>query len=1766
MALHPITIVDQVIQEYRNYLLTEFRARDEKLRKALEEALTRPLFLAQDAFFQTHRPFKSGKTWKDLGLDNRLAGVMEKRSGSKTAYLHQSEAISNLLSSEATPLVVTTGTGSGKTECFLLPVIQNAIEDSANFKRRGLTAILVYPMNALANDQEMRIKEYLQDSGHTHVKVERYDRSTKQEKREEMRKNPPHILLTNYMMLEYLLVRPADRDDLFANHRCRFVVLDEVHSYRGSLGANIALLFRRLKAHLADARQDWANTDPSNLHRFPKLLPVATSATIKSVDEADKTQEEVKKLRDEAVQEFLGKLTGYEPTSFKVLGEEIKDLEIPLEAKWPSELVEVEIPNYKDSEAVRITIAKLAGMPEDTPLLEAIKGAKILWTLNDLLARKPLSMSGIVQKIIETIPERANAKEEQVIQEVKAAIVAGAALPDGTLGALRLRTHRFIKGGWRFHRCVSPDCGKLYAMGEERCKCGKITAPLYLCRSCGADALRFSGSDNPEEAELIPNDSPLAIGEWILYAYRQIELEGESEVEEEITENITENRQSMKNRPVYYEASFDPETCSFSSSKDTYPMKVALAPSRNSCLVCGAMAGSGNMLSPVALGTSAAVKVVAESLVEGLAEQNSNKQDHDGKERLLIFADSRQDAAHQARFITYSGRYDRMRRRLVSILETKQGGATLEDCIKELMNKGVDLKDNDHTVGYDDAEFLPAFVQKKAKIWEEAPLLDDLAVSVGYRASVFNLGLIGVRYDKLERYVEKKGDTLVDELSITKSQLFYLCRIILDEMRTKKALSRPILCYHPSNPNCPEEFKFADWERRFSLPIGYSCSNGEPVSYLDASKMPEGIRLVNIWRKPGAGGRAPSLQKKLAHLLNRMGGIEPKDYHLVKLLSFLKPNFVTVSKLSGYRKAEELLQVNADSILLEKLKPEDRYRCTVCNVKIPWVEEGSPCPSCHGVLKHWSNEEIKNNRYVQRILKNELLPLVAGEHTAQVTGDARIKLEEDFKNPPEKSPINVLACSPTLEMGIDVGGLDAVVMRNVPPRPDNYAQRGGRAGRRSRVGIVLGYARNTPHDGYFYDRPQEMIAGEVPAPAIGLGNRDVVQRHLNAIAFGASEPGLSGKMADYISLAGQLNKETVEALINAVSAKFDFAAEMASKAWDKDILEPAGFESDEKLKASLSELPDKIRNLFERVSLQILQLEETIKRWSELGQGDRMAVQAMELKRRLLGLPGDKASKREKDEADDRSSGHPMRRFAEFGILPGYEFPTEPATLRLLGDQHEEEPISVERRFGLAQYQPDAQAHARGHKWRVIGLDTSSPWNPKTGTPTWDYVVCPACDLRYGSQEHVKCPRCGNSESAGISLPGYEFGGFLARRDDAPIMEEEDRFAMANLLKCYPQWNGDIIARYKLPTGWQAELRRNEEVRWVNESKPPTDTEKKRRIPCLHEDGKGFYLCPECGRILTIPEDFNNSKDSGRKKAKKANDKDSYNHATGCSKFGQAPQPLAISTKSQVTTFRILVDLPKNFKEQEYLYWGQSLGYALRAGMRHLYMLEGSEIEFDLEPIWEVKDNFGKRRLGALTFIDGAVGGSGFLEKAATELHIVAKRTIEHLEHSDCETACYRCLKSYQNQRYHQYLSWPRIILDLESLSLSTPEKLSSELGDIYDPKPWLEAYEAGVGSPLELAFLRLFERYGLEVEKQMPISLLPGEFPISIADFGITESRIAIYVDSAAFHVGNNLRRDKVIRRRLQETNLSWQVVELTAKDLAKGEEVIKKIKNITA
>ena len=439
---------------------------------------------------------------------------------------------------------------------------------------------------------------------------------------------------------------------------------------------------------------------------------------------------------------------------------------------------------------------------------------------------------------------------------------------------------------------------------------------------------------------------------------------------------------------------------------------------------------------------------------------------------MLIFSDSRQDAAHQARFIIFASRYDRMRRRLFQILQATPD-LGLQRAVELLGEAGVRAGDNPH--GPDDPERrLSDDERMRVRAWEEAPLLDEISVAAGFRGTLINLGVLSIAYDGLEDEANTRGDALCQRWGITPPQLAHLCRCFLDELRVRGMLSRDLLRYHPRYTACPDYIGRADWERKVPTPRGLPVdTSGHPRPYQDQLAAPSGVAIRNAWRAPGAGGRAPSFQRLTEHLLTRFGSPRPDENDGLALLQFLRRgNFLTISDVFGFRDSARACQLNAEFIRLHLTTAADRLRCNVCSWPMAGSQAGAPCPRCHGSAALWPDADVEQHRTVRRMRQPDFRPLVADEHTAQVTNDRRVDLENRFKAPAAEAPLNVLACSPTMEMGIDVGGLDAVVLRNVPPRPDNYAQRGGRAGRRTRVGLVVGYARSTPHDQYFFDHPR----------------------------------------------------------------------------------------------------------------------------------------------------------------------------------------------------------------------------------------------------------------------------------------------------------------------------------------------------------------------------------------------------------------------------------------------------------------------------------------------------------------------------------------------------------------------------------------------------------------------------------------------------------------------------------------------------------------------
>jgi ATP-dependent helicase YprA (DUF1998 family) len=163
-------------------------------------------------------------------------------------------------------------------------------------------------------------------------------------------------------------------------------------------------------------------------------------------------------------------------------------------------------------------------------------------------------------------------------------------------------------------------------------------------------------------------------------------------------------------------------------------------------------------------------------------------------------------------------------------------------------------------------------------------------------------------------------------------------------------------------------------------------------------------------------------------------------------------------------------------------------------------------------MRPWRGPIIEENLNALMAVQDYAPPLYAAEHLAAVTEEDREDVENGFmnRNPPRP---NLLACTPTLEMGVNIGELEAVAMRNIPPSPANYAQRSGRTGRVSRMGIVAGFSRNTPHDGYFFDHPGEIISGAIPPPRFNLDNLEAIARHVRSLSLEHAELDIPHNLA-----------------------------------------------------------------------------------------------------------------------------------------------------------------------------------------------------------------------------------------------------------------------------------------------------------------------------------------------------------------------------------------------------------------------------------------------------------------------------------------------------------------------------------------------------------------------------------------------------------------------------------------------------------------------------
>jgi hypothetical protein len=434
-----------------------------------------------------------------------------------------------------------------------------------------------------------------------------------------------------------------------------------------------------------------------------------------------------------------------------------------------------------------------------------------------------------------------------------------------------------------------------------------------------------------------------AVGtEWLLYDPGRWTWKDAEADETQVTgdeDAPDDDRRPGRSRDRYQEVrgSFDPANLTFGLELGESRKRMTLWPTRKRCPACQ-NSGPRPVVTRVSLGTSAAVKVLSEGLMEALPTHAS-----DAKKRLLVFCDSRQDAAHQARFIAYARRYDRMRTRAVELLKTK-GPQSIQKLVEGLARLGFDRKDNPllPKIGQPKGETL-----EKVRAWEEAPLLDDLAINPRYRATLENLGLIRVVYEGIEELIAAHGAELAPALKVPAEHQPYVIARFLDTLRRMGALRRPLLAYHPLGVSFPEVLREAQWERRLMNPVGLPKGpNDYPALRCEPGTIPKGITAKQVWSHIGF---RTSGQKVLLQFAQRYGGADPEQEGVARLLDLLAENSLLAPvRLHGFKGDIELYQVSDDCLVLDLTVEERRQRCGVCSLVVPDHPRVSRAPAAPG--------------------------------------------------------------------------------------------------------------------------------------------------------------------------------------------------------------------------------------------------------------------------------------------------------------------------------------------------------------------------------------------------------------------------------------------------------------------------------------------------------------------------------------------------------------------------------------------------------------------------------------------------------------------------------------------------------------------------------------------------------------------------------------------------------------------------------------------------
>lgn len=1166
------SLIKQSIRKIQESTLGTLRIQNPSLRKHLEVSFQQPLgsnesFLSEPVFEQTFgwkvgdTPFKEleGKPFCKSFL--QVLGQAENYgfSGEMFPYAHQLEAWEALTAQSPKSAIITSGTGSGKTECFMMPILNDLIleyEASGKSPLKGVRALFLYPLNALINSQRERLHEwtspykegirfalYNGNTAETKYSVRREQKEQPNQifSRELLRESPAPILLTNATMLEYMLVRQQDAPIIQyskENKTLRWIVLDEAHTYIGSQAAEISLLLRRVVQAFGVKAQEI---------RF-----VATSATIAG-DDAKKE-----------LQEFLASLAGVNTSQVVV---------ITGDREWEELEEEVEEGDSLDLEGIRridpessISSERyqaLATNPISRRLRTAIVEAIHPPTLNDLVA----TLKG--RRDVEP-----TLHEQQVVLLWLDLMTATFRKKDGE-PFLKVRAHFFQRLLYGLWACLDPKCsvkpailteggwgfGNVYTMQKEQCTCGAPVYELVFCQDCRTPHLLAEESREGFllQRQFVITDEFELNEKWVseesnnIAGLRTLQDLGKGGERMRIIAKLNShpscfNQTIDKKTKKVGDINNDPNTTldiSFLKQEAEGPLPF--------CTSCGLESKIGKDFYRANYLTA---PFYLPQVIPTILEYCPDAEENDSKvspvrlpargRRLITFTDSRQNTARHAVKMQQDAERSRTR------------GAIFEDLQRhepepnELLKRIQDLKETIPEETY--AGLIQSFKdEEKTRSWRDIRTSLEATTDFSHHIRKSNRGMYQgesevreicdllltrelMRRPKFDNNLETLGIVKTDYPFINqleKSPDYWEKTTIIHGKNKGEQLTLEdwkdflYICldfYIRANTAVQVDYSVTRWLGSRSYPIGLIGPESRErtdnkikqwpqvnekqnrlsilprllvlVTGLDHKKSEERDTL-NSWLK--AAWHALVREKNL--LVNKEGGkvlnLESMHFSLVEDKAWLCPvtNNILARTFQGLSPYTETISMGED-YLCEALEMPKYNKIRVDDAESEIAKREA--------LRALVREDKRIEKLRERGLWNNLHDSIieggfyyrAAEHSAQQMPKTLERYEAAFKS----GNLNVLNCSTTMEMGVDIGGISAVVMNNLPPHPANYLQRAGRAGRRQESrSIAYTLCNNDPHNLRAFRAPKWAFETPIAAPNIALSSSKIVQRHVNAL-------------------------------------------------------------------------------------------------------------------------------------------------------------------------------------------------------------------------------------------------------------------------------------------------------------------------------------------------------------------------------------------------------------------------------------------------------------------------------------------------------------------------------------------------------------------------------------------------------------------------------------------------------------------------------------------